>query len=102
MPNNIYSVYDRVRGVYDSPFVEPNDECAKRAFLCACSDPRAIYIYADLDLFKIGEFENDTGKINPCQPKFICRGERIYPEEMYTAGCTDKSAVSVESEDKDV
>ena len=60
MSKSLYSVKDTVRGVFNPPFVEHNDETAVRAFNFSCKESP---FRLDLALYKLADFDEDTGKI---------------------------------------
>ena len=67
---NLYSVYDKVAGIYNPPFVAENVETAKRAFNNAMEKSP---FSSDMALYVLGSFADDTdGVITPCKPEFIC------------------------------
>lgn len=68
----LYSVYDRLSGVYNPPFPAQNDACAVRYFNEVASKS---YCGNDYELYKCGEFSQDSGVIVPVsdKPVFITR-----------------------------
>lgn len=73
---NIYSIYDRVAGVYSEPFLEKNDALAVRRFQYCLSQSPMIKL--DCDLFRIGVFDELAGVIQACErPEFIKRYEEV-------------------------
>lgn len=61
----IYSVRDINVG-FNAPFVDINDEVAKRGFAYAVNNTDMIgFRPSDFDLFCIGEFDKDKGMIVP-------------------------------------
>lgn len=73
----VYALYDKVRNAFGQISVDTNDETAKRGFLFAVSnDVQLQYISKDLELYKIGEMNQETGVITPLiVHQLICRGE---------------------------
>lgn len=66
---NIYSVYDKVVKKHNPPFLAESDEVAKRSFIHAME--KAPFSQ-DMQLYKLGSFEEDsTGAIYP-DYQFIC------------------------------
>lgn len=78
----LYSVYDRVAGLYADPFSSPNDATAARAFSLASSSPDNM-LYAspqDYQLWYIGSLDNVSGELlsrdcSECQPHKVCDGQ---------------------------
>lgn len=71
---NIYSIFDRVAGVYSEPFYEKSDALAVRRFQFCLS--QSSMIKADCDLFRIGVYDEVSGHIDACpKPEFIRRYE---------------------------
>lgn len=70
---NLYSVYDKVAGIYNPPFVAENDETAIRAFNNAMTkNPFSN----DMALYKLGSFNDDMdGVITAIKPDFICNAQ---------------------------
>lgn len=65
----VYSVYDKVAGLYGQPFVAVRDGVAIRSFMEFVNNS---YSGKDCQLFKIGEFDNVEGLINAySKPEFI-------------------------------
>lgn len=65
MKIKIYAVKDIVQGNYMQPFYMYNDEVAKRSFAQAINDEKASWnkIALDLQLYRLGEFNDETGDI---------------------------------------
>ncbi len=62
----IYSIRDNKAGVFNNPIFSPNDEHAKREFEMMYSNAKdGIFVRypEDFDLYSIGEYNTDTGKI---------------------------------------
>lgn len=77
MTSNIYAVRDELIS-FMSPFAERNDDAAIRGFKQACSDPNLLYASqsSDFTLYKVAEFDFDTGVMTPISPiLMICRGD---------------------------
>lgn len=78
----VYGVY----GYRDNKFAfgpiwnDANDEVAKRGFAMMMNNGQSImgFAPADFDLFKIGEFDSETGQITSIWPiQFICNGRAV-------------------------
>ena len=65
MKLKLYSVRDIVTGEFDQPTMMHNDEQAKRSLANAVNSANnlAATNFADLQLFKIGEIDTETGEI---------------------------------------
>lgn len=75
----MYSIYDRLSGIYSEPFVVQNDEVAKRRFNYYCQN--AAMIAGDCELYYVGDFECCRGMVyGNDNPIFICRYEVNYGE----------------------
>ena len=78
---NLYSVFDRVTGLFGVPFAAVNDNAAARQV--AANFEKHPY-RADLDLYNVGDFDELTGVISRSfetktgQPIFLCHvGEPV-------------------------
>lgn len=71
MKTNLYCIRDRKSGIFGSPFMHYNDECAVRDFNIVTHSERNRYEGLDFELFKIGEFESTTGEITSFRPDFV-------------------------------
>lgn len=58
---------------FHAPMIGVNDEQMKRDFKVFCSN-KAELEKNDLQLFKIGDFNTDTGMLIPIEPEYICGG----------------------------
>lgn len=65
MKLGIYSVYDAAAEAFLRPFFAPNDKLAIRAFADTVADPTHDFArhHADYTLFRLGEFDQSSGKI---------------------------------------
>ena len=61
----LYSIYDRVAGVYGDPFVSVNDATAARGFTVAQSNPESMISVcsSDYQLWYIGSMKNTSGEV---------------------------------------
>lgn len=75
MKLKIYAVKDTVQGAFMNPFYQHNDMEAQRSFALAIKDERSSYknIAKDIQLFNLGEFDDETGEINP-NLEYISKG----------------------------
>lgn len=74
----VITIRDNKTG-YLPPQVEQSIEAAIRGFTFALNKPDTMmYEFAqDYDLFKVGEFDTDTGMIEPCTPVNLCSGYSV-------------------------
>jgi len=74
----IYSMKD-VKVGFANPFYQNNLDMAKRSFQVAVSDKRGeLYkIKDDLELWEIGTFDEETGKITGKEPEYIMGGKDV-------------------------
>lgn len=69
----VFSIYDKVSGLYGAPLCFVNDNVAKRHFLMVCD--KAEFDPTDLELYSLGTYDVERGQILAFeQPKFIMRG----------------------------
>lgn len=64
---NVYSIRDVKLGVYNTPFVQTHRAGAIRAFSDLVKDQQSTISRhpEDFQLFEIGTFDQDTGRLNP-------------------------------------
>lgn len=74
----IYAIKD-VKIGFNSPFVQYSENVAKRTFMAAITDERgAYYKYPeDIELWYLGDFDDETGIIRGCDPQYIMGGKDI-------------------------
>lgn len=72
MSVKIYSIYDRLAGVYSDPFVALRDELAIRRFVYLMHN--AEMVAEDCDLYSLGVFDTDNGTVvGADKPLFVYR-----------------------------
>lgn len=79
MKHKIYAIKDTLVG-FMTPFCQPNDAFAKRAFKNAVNDTKPNSVNQnpeDKELYLIGEFDEDTGAITPCNVTFLVRASEL-------------------------
>lgn len=79
MKFGVYSIRDAKTG-FLSPAFEVNDQVAMRNFVHAVSNSDSVlFSHArDFDLYKIGTFDSDTGRIMPIEiPVMIISGASV-------------------------
>lgn len=72
MTQPIYCIRDMLVE-FHAPIIGVNDDQMKRDFKVFCNK-KAELEKADLQLYKIGEFNTTTGHITPCEPEYIMGG----------------------------
>lgn len=74
----IYSVRD-VNVGFNQPFCDVNDDAAIRGFAYAVNNSDIMaFTPKDFDLYRIGEFQNDTGMIESCLPELVIHGTEVF------------------------
>jgi len=73
MKNGIYSIYDAKAEVFTSPMSLMNNNVAVRIFQNCVNTPEHNYALnpEDYNLFKLGEFDDNTGLIDVYNPPQI-------------------------------
>ncbi|UPW40908.1 hypothetical protein [Sigmofec virus UA08Rod_6125] len=82
MKIKIYATKDTVIGAYMKPFYMHNDMEAQRSFALAMQDENSENrkIAKDLQLYRIGEFDDETGEIKPdCE--YLAKGSDYIKSE---------------------
>lgn len=70
----LVSIYDKVSMQYSKPLVFENNNTSKRYFSnLVCRNPYKD----DFELYKIGEFSFDNGKINVIDKELIIKGDEV-------------------------
>ncbi len=70
MKYGLYSIQDTLIA-FNAPYVQVSEEVAKRGYQEVCeTNPHS----KDLRLFKIGEFDDETGEVKTMIPKQIMGG----------------------------
>lgn len=78
MIKGLYCVRDVKAGNYWPPIAHVNDEVAKREFGMLCHTPDVAYLANDLQLYKVGTFNDQTASIDVCN-EFICNCVDVMP-----------------------
>lgn len=76
MVYSLYSIYDKVAGVFSEPFLGVNDNTAKRRFIYQMQN--SAMVAGDCALYKVGEFSTDDGKIVQITVEFLCNFEKEF------------------------
>lgn len=82
MTIGIYSMKDLKVG-YGPVFPEQNDNTAKRLFGTQMNAANSIQSFspADFQLFKLGEYDTESGIITPCEPILLLDGYNVVKEK---------------------
>lgn len=72
MKVGLYSYFDRKAHCYGAPFTAVNNEVAVRLFAGFIQDAGARLAIYDTEVYKVGEFDGDTGEVSEGDPEFIC------------------------------
>lgn len=81
MKLSVYAIRDNKVG-FMQPFVDSNDASAMRGFGFAVNGQGVMsYSPADYDLFRVGSFDTDTGKLEEELPVNICSGISVIGEK---------------------
>ena len=75
MMHPVFSVRDQMVG-FNDPFCAVNENVAVRDFTNVVNNPSGrIYLNPNhYDLYRIGDFDTETGKMTPCEPSLIVTG----------------------------
>lgn len=80
MKYGLYSVLDRKTGFLPVN-ADQNDQSARRNFEHAIQQPGILNTHSeDFVLYKVGEFDNETGDVTHLIPTIICEGY-VFKEE---------------------
>lgn len=78
MRSNMYSIYDKVAGVFNKPFIEFNDETAIRLFAQGKEEQAH---FNDYELYHLGVWIDHEGIIEAKSPDRICTGLGLNNQE---------------------
>lgn len=75
MDYNLYSIFDAATSTFGVPLAQENDATAMRAFAHECMKKESLWNShpTDFVLYQVGVFESNSGDIQTCPPKIICR-----------------------------
>lgn len=79
MTYGVYAFRDN-KTSFGQIWTDRSDEAAKRGFAMMINNPDGImgFAPADFDLFKIGEFDTETGQLDPVWPiEFLVTGTAV-------------------------
>lgn len=74
----IYTIHDTAAQYFMPLFMAKTDAAAQRMFLQGMGD--SFGHRSDYNLYHIGQFNDETGEIEPVVPHIILRGAMIPPE----------------------
>lgn len=78
MKVGVYSMRDSVSGLYNTPTFENSKQVAYRNFKFAVNKNDFLQFNAkDVDLFYLGDFDNETGEFSPVTPEKITDGVAV-------------------------
>lgn len=82
MVRPVYAIRDKKAG-FLQPMVDQNDETARRNFAYAIQHGDSIFMAFpdDYDLYKIGEFDSESGQMVGNLPEFICSARSFLVKE---------------------
>ena len=72
MSYEMYSIFDKVAGMYSEPFLAVNEATAVRRFQWQMQN--STMVAGDCALYRVGDFDVDTGDILP-GVTFVCNYE---------------------------
>lgn len=82
MKQPLYCIRD-VKVGFMAPTPDMSDQSAIRNFSYAINgDGIMNYSPKDFDLYKVGEFDTDTGQIDSCLPDLIVNGISVYGDKV--------------------
>lgn len=71
----VYSIRDQIAGIYSGLYMFSNDAVACRWFSVMCRDSNEIKpIYKDMQLYRVGMFDQDSGHLTDCAPELVMKG----------------------------
>lgn len=79
MVYGVYAIRDKLTA-FMSPAIDASDASAIRNFARAVNQPDTLFDFAssDFDLYKIGEYDDQSGALKPIQPvQFIASGASL-------------------------
>lgn len=84
MLKQVFSVYDKKAKIFCQPFYAENSEVAIRSFAYAANDKTVdLGRYpTDFDLFKLGSFDDQTGKFDLHEPEHLASAFTLVNEEV--------------------
>ena len=79
----VYCIRDQKVGFQPQLILEQSDQSAVRGFSFAINGNDGLMNFspADFDLFRVGEFDTETGSVLPVVPVNICSGVSVFGEK---------------------
>lgn len=78
----IYCIRDVKVGFQPQLLIEQNDATAVRGFSYAINNEGLMnYSPKDYELYKVGEFDTEKGKLDSIIPENICSGSSVFEEK---------------------
>lgn len=71
MTSKIYAWKD-TKIAFKNPFLQQNEAVAMRTAKWTANDQEEHAI-EDIELWQLGEYDDETGRITPCEPKYIVK-----------------------------
>lgn len=69
----LYSIFDKKASVYGAIMMAPNDAMMARSLVEHTPPQSTLMRFAeDFDLYEVGEFSDDTGRVSEQEVRFIC------------------------------
>lgn len=77
MKLGLYSIRD-LKSNFAPPITISNNEVAKRWFGTRVNEDITMkFEPSDFDLYKVGEFDTETGEVMPIQKELLCNGKEF-------------------------
>lgn len=77
----MFAVFDRAAGAFNRPFFAVSENMAKRAFTDEVNredvQNSCFHHPEDFDLHYMGTFDDNTGKLDPHDPRPVCRAQDL-------------------------
>ena len=82
MTRKVFSVFDVVAKIYGMPFVFVHEGEALRWLSDMVADDRSSLNHhpADYKLYRLGTFDDVSGKFSACEPEFLCNAIDFVPK----------------------
>lgn len=78
MKIKLYAIFDKVAGAFGKVEMFLKDALAERWFTTIVTSPDGLPIKSDIDLYYLGDFDSETGVIEPCdKPVFLMNGGSV-------------------------
>jgi len=84
MVRMVFSVRDVKAGAFSLPFYQVNEGVAIRSFIAACKDMQGeiAKFPEDYELFKLGTWDDESGKFDCGIPVFLGRGDLYLSNQL--------------------